>query len=192
MISLVSIMMCFGVAMDAFVVSLGKGLALKKITLRAMLTVGIWFGAFHMLMPTIGWFAGESVGEFIDKFDHWVMFIVMLVLGVMFIKDGLLEEEDESNELTKDLSYVTMLPLAVATSIDAFAVGIYYSASTIDIIEGIIGLGIVTMGMSALGVYLGGRVGTVFGRPASVLGGIILIAIGIIAVLDHYGIVHII
>ena len=192
MVTVVSVLMCFGIAMDAFVVSLGKGMALKDATVRSMLTVGIWFGAFHMLMPTMGWLAGESAGELIDKFDHWVMFLVMLILGVMFIKDGLFEDEDSANRLTKDLSYVTMLPLAIATSIDAFAVGIYFSASTIDIIEGLVGIGLVTAGMSALGVYLGSKVGTMFGRPASVLGGIILIGIGIITVLDHYDIVHIV
>ena len=190
MITIVSMIMCFGVSVDAFIVSLGKGMVLKKVSHREMIVVGIWFGLFHMLMPLIGWMAGESVSEHIGKFNRWVMFLALLALGIVFIKEALSDGEHES--ITKDLSCRTMLPLSLATSLDAFAAGLYFSVGTIDIIEGLVCIGLITGFMSAVGVYIGCRVGNKFGKPAGVLGGLLLIGIGTASLLEEYGILQVV
>ena len=126
MITWATLLMCVAISADAFVVSLGKGLALKKIDKRAVLTVSIWFGAFHAIMPLIGWLAGTTFHEFIDIYDNWVMFLVMLILGIMFIREGLQDDED-NGKLSKDPTVRTMFPLAIATSLDALAAGVFFS-----------------------------------------------------------------
>ncbi len=126
MITWATLLMCVAISADAFVVSLGKGLALKNIDKRAVLTVSIWFGAFHAIMPLIGWLAGTTFHEFIDIYDNWVMFLVMLILGIMFIREGLQDDED-NGKLSKDLTVRTISPLAIATSLDALAAGVFFS-----------------------------------------------------------------
>lgn len=189
MITWATLLMCVAISADAFVVSLGKGLALKKIDKRAVLTVSIWFGAFHAFMPLIGWLAGTTFHEFIDKYDNWVMFLVMLILGIMFIREGLQDDEDDG-KLSKDLTVRTMFPLAIATSLDALAAGVFISASATDVIEGIIALGVIAGCVSAAGLFLGGKFGIRYGKAATIAGGCLLLFIGILALLEEFGIAH--
>ena len=181
--------MCVAISADAFVVSLGKGLALKQIDKRAVLTVSIWFGAFHAIMPLIGWLAGTTFHEFIDIYDNWVMFLVMLILGIMFIREGLQDDEDDG-KLSKDLTVRTMFPLAIATSLDALAAGVFISASATDVIEGIIALGVIAGCVSAAGLFLGGKFGIRYRKAATIAGGCLLLFIGILALLEEFGIAH--
>ena len=175
-------LMGIGICMDALIVSMCKGLAMKKVTLRSMVIVGLWFGAFHAIMPLIGYFIGEEIHDFISRIDHWIFLLVLGYIGIMLIREAISDKEDEA--VSASTSVRTMLPMSVALSLDAFAVGISFAATDTPPAWGVVNLGITAFAMSALGLYIGGRFGNRFGRIAGMTGGILLIALGIFAVLD--------
>lgn len=180
------LLLAVGVSMDAFAVSICKGLAMKKATLKAELTCGVWFGGFQALMPVIGFFLGTLFAGAIEAFDHWVAFGLLVLIGINMLKEALSPEEETADA---DLSVKTMFLMAVATSIDALAVGISLAmAGGVNIWLAAIFIGVCTCVLSAAGVKIGNVFGSRFERKAQVAGGVILILLGVKILLEHLGI----
>ena len=177
-----------GLAMDAFAVSICKGLALKKIKPCHMATVGAWFGGFQALMPLIGYFLGSMFAESIRSFDHWVAFLLLALIGVNMIREALGGDEDECEECGNALGFKTMLVMAIATSIDALAVGISLAMVSANIWVSVVFIGVVTFLLSAGGVKLGSVFGAKYKSKAELMGGAILILLGLKILLEHLGV----
>ena len=180
-----------GVSMDAFAVSICKGLAMKKATVRGCMTCGLWFGGFQALMPTIGFFLGTLFAEAIHAIDHWVAFVLLAVIGANMLKEVFSQEEecDCCQDQNADLSVKTMFVLAVATSIDALAVGISLAmAGNVNIWLAALVIGLCTCGFSAAGVGVGNVFGSRYEKKAQLAGGVILILLGVKILLEHLGV----
>ena len=173
-----------GLSMDAFAVSVCKGLALPKVKLRYMVLVGLWFGGFQALMPAIGYFLGAQFSSYISNFDHWIAFILLGIIGGSMIKEAL-EKDDEEECPDAGLGVKTMFLMAVATSIDALAVGVTLAFLKVDVVSSVLFIGVVTFVISAVGVRIGNIFGTKYKSKAELLGGIILIILGIKILLEH-------
>ena len=184
------LLLAVGVSMDAFAVSICKGLCMPEATPRGCMTCGVWFGGFQALMPTIGFFLGTLFAEAIQAFDHWVAFILLAIIGINMLKEAFEKKECECCDASgADLSMKTMFVMAVATSIDALAVGISLAmAGNVNIWLAATFIGICTCGFSALGVKIGNVFGTKFEKKAQIAGGAILILIGLNILLEHLGI----
>ena len=184
------LLLAVGVSMDAFAVSICKGLCMPKATPRGCMTCGVWFGGFQALMPTIGFFLGTLFAEAIQAFDHWVAFILLAIIGINMLKEAFEKKECECCDASgADLSMKTMFVMAVATSIDALAVGISLAmAGNVDIFTAVILIGLFTCGMSAVGVKIGNVFGSRFEKKAQLAGGLILILLGLKILLEHLGI----
>ena len=184
-------LLAVGLSMDAFAVSVCKGLAMKKATLKAEATCGLWFGGFQMLMPVTGFFLGSLFAEAIEAFDHWVAFGLLVIIGINMLKEAL-EKEDASGddpEKDADLSVKTMFLMAVATSIDALAVGISLAmVGSVNIWLAAAFIGICTCLLSALGVKIGNVFGSRYEKKAELAGGVILILLGVKILLEHLGV----
>lgn len=184
-------LLAVGLSMDAFAVSVCKGLAMKKATLKAEATCGLWFGGFQMLMPVTGFFLGSLFAEAIEAFDHWVAFGLLVIIGINMLKEAL-EKKDESGddpEKDADLSVRTMFLMAVATSIDALAVGISLAmVGSVNIWLAAAFIGICTCLLSALGVKIGNVFGSRYEKKAKLAGGVILILLGVKILLEHLGV----
>ncbi len=178
------LLIAVGLAMDAFAVSLCKGLALRKVTLRNMLIAGLWFGGFQALMPIIGFYLGVSFYDLISAYDHWVASILLFLIGANMVREGLFGEEEE---VDADMGIKTMVLLAIATSIDALAIGISFAMTEDSIFLPAAIIGIVTLVISMAGVKIGSLFGDRFGKKAEVLGGVILIIIGLKVLLEGLG-----
>ena len=185
-----------GVSMDAFAVSICKGLAMQKATLKEGLTCGVWFGGFQALMPLIGFFLGTLFADAIESVDHWVAFILLGIIGFNMLKEAL-EKSDCCcccEDADPDLSARTMFVMAVATSIDALAVGISLAMAGLPIwgIDGIFAavilIGLCTCAFSTAGVKIGNLFGGRFEKKAQIAGGVILILLGAKILLEHLGI----
>lgn len=174
-----------GLSMDAFAVSVCKGLALKNITPKKACIVGLWFGGFQALMPFIGYLLGSRFKQYITSVDHWIAFILLGIIGGTMIKEALSKDEDEADD---SLDIKTMFLLAVATSIDALAVGVTFAFLHVDIIPAVSFIGIITFILSAIGVKVGNVFGTKYKSKAELAGGIILIGIGLKILLEHLGV----
>lgn len=174
-----------GLSMDAFAVSVCKGLAVRRADLKTSLVCGAWFGAFQALMPLIGYFLGRMFADAIATVDHWVAFFLLALVGGNMIKEALSGEEESA---TPDLSAKAMLPLAVATSIDALAVGISLAMTEAPIFTSVIVIGITTFALSAVGVTIGGIFGNKFQKKAEIFGGAVLILLGCKILLESLGI----
>ncbi|MBQ5960246.1 MAG: manganese efflux pump [Firmicutes bacterium] len=179
------ILTAIGLAMDAFAVSICKGLALQKLKFRHMLLAGLYFGVFQALMPLIGYYLGSIFSGFIEKIDHWVAFVLLLWIGIRMIREGLSAKDEEADA---DFSVKTMLILAVATSIDALAVGISFAVLSVRIIPAVSLIGIITFVICFAGVWIGHVFGSKLNKGAEVLGGSVLILIGVKILLEHLGI----
>ena len=183
------LLLALGVSMDAFAVSICKGLAMKKAGLKEGLTCGVWFGGFQAIMPLIGFFLGTLFAEAIQAVDHWVAFILLGFIGVNMLNEAFDKDCDCCEEHNADLSVKTMFVMAVATSIDALAVGISLAmAGNVDIFTAVILIGLFTCGMSAVGVKIGNVFGSRFEKKAQLAGGLILILLGLKILLEHLGI----
>ena len=186
------LLLALGVSMDAFAVSICKGLAMKKATLKEGLTCGVWFGGFQALMPLIGFFLGTLFAEAIQAIDHWVAFVLLGIIGINMLKEAFGKEEEDCGcceEQNADLSAKTMFVMAVATSIDALAVGISLAmAGNVNIWTAIVLIGLFTCGMSTMGVKIGNVFGSRFEKKAQLAGGLILIVLGTKILLEHLGI----
>ena len=180
-----------GVSMDAFAVSICKGLAMKKATVKGCMTCGVWFGGFQALMPTIGFFLGTLFAEAIQAVDHWVAFILLAIIGINMLKEVFEQEEccGCCNGECADLSVKTMFIMAVATSIDALAVGISLAmAGDVNIWMAAAFIGLCTFSFSAAGVKIGNVFGARYEKKAQLAGGVILIGLGLKILLEHLGI----
>ena len=180
-----------GVSMDAFAVSICKGLAMKRATLKEGLTCGVWFGGFQAMMPTIGFFLGTLFADAIQAIDHWVAFVLLGIIGINMLKEAFDKDEEDCgcDEHNADLSVKTMFVMAVATSIDALAVGISLAmAGNVNIWVAAAFIGVCTCAFSTAGVKIGNVFGSRFEKKAQMAGGFILILIGLNILLEHLGI----
>lgn len=179
------ILIGIALAMDAFAVSISKGLTLAKPKYSHYLKVGLWFGGFQALMPLIGYCLSLYLKSFIESFDHWVAFILLSLIGINIIRQSLSKKEDEECRNCSDFTIKTMFLLAVATSIDALAVGFSLSFFSLNIFVSILIIGVVTFIISAIGLKIGKIIGDRFKSIAEFMGGIILLAIGIKILIEH-------
>ena len=175
------VILAVGLAMDAFAVSICKGLAMKKVTLGKAAIVGLWFGGFQALMPFIGYLFGSAFEKYITSFDHWIAFILLAAIGANMVREAV-KGEDEGDP---SVGFMAMLPLAVATSIDALASGVAMAAAGADIIHAVVFIGITTFVLSTIGVRAGSLIGGRNSSRAEAIGGIVLIAIGLRILIQH-------
>ena len=171
-----------GVSMDAFAVSVAKGLSVSKIRPRYMYRTAIWFGGFQALMPLIGYFAGFYFADLVSNVDHWISFVLLALIGSSMIKESF---ENDSCEMDPDFSFKTMLTMAVATSIDALAVGVSFAFLKVDIWTAVIIIGATTAAFSASGVLIGNLFGCRYKSKAEFAGGLILVVMGLKILLTH-------
>ncbi|MBQ9833255.1 MAG: manganese efflux pump [Clostridia bacterium] len=174
-----------GLSMDAFAVSVCKGLSVPKVRLRHSLTVGVYFGGFQALMPLIGFWLGVNFQSLVESVDHWIAFVLLGLIGANMIKESFGKEE----EVDSSFSPKAMLPLAVATSIDALAIGITFAFLTVDIVPAVSLIGVTTFVLSAVGVFLGSKFGSKYKSKAEFAGGVVLIIMGLKILLEHLGVI---
>ena len=174
-----------GLAMDAFAVSVCKGLSMKKINWKKATIIALYFGIFQALMPVIGYFLGSSFSVLVEKVDHWIAFILLAIIGGNMIKES---RDDELEKRNDRVDFKTMIVLAIATSIDALAIGVTFAFLNVNLILSISIIGIVTFLLSLFGVVIGNKFGDKFQNKAELAGGIILIIIGLKILLEHLGI----
>lgn len=177
-----------GLAMDAFAVSVCKGLSMKKFNIKKMIIIGSYFGIFQFIMPVIGYFLGNSFEEIVKSIDHWIAFALLGIIGTSMIKDSFDDEEDKRND---KVDFKTMIFLAIATSIDALAVGITFAFYNVNILLSSGFIGGITFVLSSVGVKLGFIFGDKFQNKAELIGGIILILIGLKILLEDLGVISI-
>ena len=218
--------LAIGLSMDAFAVSICKGLALPKINLKSAGIVGLWFGAFQALMPLIGYLLGVNFRSYIVSIDHWIAFVLLALIGANMIKEALSDDDEEEeaeirnlkrgpeegtigvcsldscsisptgqvalsradNRIKEILGFKTMFLLAVATSIDALAMGVTFAFLNVNIIPAISFIGVVTFTCSAIGVKIGNIFGLKYKSKAEIAGGVILISLGCKILIEHLGI----
>ena len=176
-----------GLSMDAFAVSICKGLAMDHVTLKKAGIVGLWFGGFQALMPAIGYLLGATFEKYITAFDHWIAFILLVLIGSNMIKESFSKEEEHTDA---SFAFKTMLLMAIATSIDALAVGVTFGLlPDVNIIAAITLIGSTTFILSGVGLKVGNVFGLRYKSKAELAGGIILILIGIKILLEHLGVI---
>ena len=176
-----------GLSMDAFAVAVCKGLATGKVRLRHMLIPGVWFGAFQALMPLIGYFLGARFEKYIVSVDHWIAFVLLAGIGANMLREA---RKDEESEEDASLAVKVMLPLALATSIDALAVGVTFGFLQVRIVPAVCFIGVVTFLLSAAGVKIGSIFGERWRKGAQIAGGVILILLGVKILLEHLGVIN--
>lgn len=177
-----------GLSMDAFAVSVCKGLSTQKLKTKHYLIIGARFGGFQALMPTIGYFLGSTFEKYITSFDHWVAFVLLAIIGGNMIREGCSKEDGKAND---SFSFKTMIVLAVATSIDALAVGITFALlPDVNIVAAVSFIGVITFVISAIGLKIGNIFGLKYKSKAEIAGGVILILIGTKILLEHLGVIN--
>lgn len=185
------IILAVGLSMDAFAVAICKGLSMKKVSFKEMAIVGLWFGGFQALMPLIGYLLGEAFEKYIERIDHWVAFVLLVLIGALMIKESFEKEEkkeEEKENPSSPLAFKTMLTMAIATSIDALAVGISFGIlPDVNITVAVSSIGIITFILSAVGVKIGNVFGAKYKSKAEFAGGLILVLLGIKILLEHLG-----
>ena len=179
-------LIAIGLSMDAFSVSICKGLTTKRFSWRRALVCGLWFGFFQALMPVIGYFLGAQFQEMIEAYDHWIAFGLLFLIGANMIREAFSKEEGASQN--SSLGFRTMFLLAIATSIDALAVGISFACIQVELWSSVAVIGLTTFVFSVLGVKIGNVFGSKYEKSAGVIGGIILILIGLKILLEHLGV----
>lgn len=177
--------LAIGLSMDAFAVAICKGLSVQKLQLKHMLIVGCYFGGFQALMPAIGFLLGSQFEHLIVSVDHWIAFFLLLFIGGNMIKES---RETDLDDLDDDFGLRTMILLAIATSIDALAVGVTFAFLRVNIVAAVVFIGCITFTCSAIGVKLGNVFGARYKAKAELAGGVILILIGTKILLEHLGI----
>ena len=183
------ILISIGLAMDAFAVSICKGLSMKKLNVKHAIVIALYFGGFQALMPLIGWILGSQFQVYIVSFDHWIAFLLLVFLGTKTIIDTIKEKDDEQGEKQESiLNHKELFLLAIATSIDALAVGITLAFLNVKLAPTVSAIGIITFCICIFGVFVGNMFGSTFKKKASIAGGVILIAIGLKILLEHLGV----
>lgn len=180
------ILLSIGLGMDAFAVSVCKGISMKKMNWKKACIIGLYFGGFQAIMPVIGYFFGSSFESIITNIDHWIAFILLAIIGAKMIQEAFQKEEEEYNE---DISVKTMIVLSIATSIDALAVGITFAFLKVNLLLAITLIGTITFILSVIGTKIGNKFGDKYKSKAELAGGIILIIIGLKILLEHIGII---
>lgn len=180
------LLIAIGLSMDAFSVSICKGLTTKTFSWRMALVCGLWFGFFQALMPIIGYFLGAQFQEMIEAFDHWIAFGLLFLIGANMIREAVWGKEEQQDS---SLGFKTMFLLAIATSIDALAVGVSFACIQVKLWSSVIIIGITTFLFSVLGVKIGNVFGSKYEKSAGIVGGIILILIGLKILLEHLDII---
>ena len=178
------VLIALGVAMDAFAVAIGKGFSMKKMQYKNVIIVGLYFGFFQALMPALGYVLGKKFENLITSIDHWIAFVLLLIIGMNMIRECLKEDNESVND---KFDVKTMLPLALATSIDALAIGVTFAFLKINVFTSTLTIGIITAITSMLGVIIGKKFGDKFEKKAQIAGGVILIAIGVKILFQHLG-----
>lgn len=178
-----------GLSMDAFAVSICKGLKMQRFNVRHAGVIALAFGGFQALMPVIGWFLGKQFESYITGIDHWIAFVLLAVIGGKMAVESFKKEEEDSSKENEKLDVKELLVLAVATSIDALAVGITFAFLQVSIVPAVSLIGVITFVLSALGVFIGHKFGAKFKSKAELAGGIILILIGLKILLEHLGVI---
>ena len=183
------LLIAIGLSMDAFSVSICKGLTTKKFSWRMALTCGLWFGLFQALMPIIGYCLGAQFQEMIEAYDHWIAFGLLALIGANMIREAVSDEKEDGKD-NGALDFKTMLFLAIATSIDALAVGVSFACIQVKLWSSVLIIGITTFLFSVVGVKIGNVFGSKFEKSAEIVGGIILILIGLKILLEHLGVIN--
>lgn len=182
------LLIAVGLSMDAFAVSVCKGLATKEVKAKHFLLVGIWFGGFQALMPALGYLLGSAFQQYITTLDHWIAFILLGLIGGNMIRESFSKEEDQAND---SFSFRIMLLMAIATSIDALAVGITFALlPDVNIIAAVSFIGIITFVLSGIGLKIGNVFGARYKSKAELAGGLILVLMGIKILLEHLNVIH--
>lgn len=179
------LLIAVGLSMDAFAVSVCKGLSVKKVGVKHAALAGLYFGGFQFLMPVIGYLLGFRFESVIESIDHWVAFVLLAFIGGNMIKESF----GKGEELNDDFGVKTMLLMAIATSIDALAVGITFAFLEVQILPAAGLIGVTTFLLSFVGIYIGNAFGTRYKSRAELAGGIILVVIGVKILLEHLGII---
>lgn len=175
-----------GLAMDAFAVSICKGLSMKKINYKKAIIIALYFGIFQAIMPVIGYFLGTTFESLVTQIDHWIAFILLGIIGINMVKEAFSKESENCND---KVDFKTMILLAIATSIDALAVGITFAFLKTEILSAVIIIGVITFMLSLIGVKIGNKFGDKYEKNAEIFGGIILILMGIKILIEHLGII---
>ena len=180
-----------GLSMDAFAVSICKGLSMRKINYAYSAVIALFFGGFQAVMPLIGWTVGKQFEKYITNFDHWIAFALLLIIGGKMAYEAIFERQENNNnsEIAEKLNYKELFTLAVATSIDALAVGITFAFLKVNIWIAICIIGITTFILSFAGVLAGNKFGSIYKRKAEIAGGVVLILIGLKILLEHLGLI---
>ncbi len=182
-----AVLLGLGLSMDAFAVAVCKGLAVKKAEISQMLLTGAWFGGFQALMPLIGYFLGSTFYTYIEKFDHWIAFILLALIGANMLREAFSKEDEKPADASFGVK--TMLIMAIATSIDALAVGIALAMDTnTNIWLSVTCIGLITFILSAAGIKIGNIFGAKYKSKAEIAGGVILILLGLKILLEHLGV----
>jgi manganese efflux pump family protein len=180
------ILIAIGLSMDAFAVSMTSGCVMKKLRIRYALRISVFFGGFQALMPIIGWLAGSGLKTYIENFDHWIAFGILTVIGVkMILEASVLDKDDKEEKKPAYDNILLLLGLAIATSIDALAVGITFSLLNANIFVSAGIIGVITFVLSFLGVFFGCKFGGIFKKKVEILGGIVLVGIGLKILIEH-------
>ena len=187
-----------GLSMDAFAVAICKGLGMKKLDMRQALVIGLFFGGFQAFMPTIGWFLGAQFASLVMPIDHWIAFILLAFIGGKMLFDAIKDDDESETGEVKDgegakgsaprLDLRELTMLAIATSIDALAVGITFAFLDVDIVLAASFIGVVTFVLSVIGVAVGNQFGSRWEKPSTIVGGVVLILIGVRILLEHIGV----
>ena len=173
-----------GLSMDAFAVSICKGLSVQKVKPKHMIIAGLYFGGFQGLMPLFGYLLGVNFQSLIERFDHWIAFVLLSLIGLSMIK----ESRECAEELNDSFSFRTMLPLAVATSIDALAVGVTFAFLQVNIVPAVLFIGVITFIFCAIGIRIGNIFGCKYKSKAELFGGLVLVCMGLKILLEHLGV----
>lgn len=179
-----------GLSADAFSVSVCKGLNMRKLNLKHAYVIALFFGVFQAVMPLLGYLLGTGFSEYIEKYDHWIAFVLLAFIGGKMALEAIREKDGEAEEKTDTLSIGELTILAVATSIDALAVGITFAFLKVNILPSVLLIGVTTFALSLGGVLLGNRFGAKYKSKAEIAGGVILILIGLKILLEHLGIIN--
>lgn len=182
-----------GLSMDAFAVAVCKGLSMRKINYSHAVIIALFFGGFQALMPLIGWLAGKQFERYITSVDHWIAFVLLLIIGGKMAYEAIFEKDSDdkcSVDSHLKLNYKELFTLAVATSIDALAVGITFAFLNVNIWAAISIIGITTFLLSFAGVIIGNKFGSIYKRKAEIAGGAVLILMGLKILLEHLGIIN--
>lgn len=179
-----------GLAADAFAVAMCKGVEMKKFVLKYALVIALFFGVFQAVMPLIGWAVASTFERYITAYDHWIAFGLLVILGGKMIWDSFKKDREDEEEKPLNIGFKTLLLMAVATSIDALAVGVTFAFLQVNVWAAIALIGAITFALSFAGVFIGVKLGDKFEKKAEFVGGLILILIGVKILLEHLGVIN--